>query len=166
MYGLLAICSLFNELTTFDDFNGKSRKVRLNIFLDSKSTIDRVQKHWNSPMPLTNMLAADMDIELQILEEIKELETKGFLIPYFMHVKAHQDNSKSISSLSREAQLNVEADRLATTFQKSKYIRQQYVPPLAVKATLFTSSVAVASKYKECLCHLSDLTKSILKIAL
>lgn len=56
------------------------------------------------------MLAANMDIELQILEEIQQLEKKGFKIPYFIHVKAHQDKDIPYHSLSRAAQLNVKED--------------------------------------------------------
>lgn len=51
MYRLLASCSLFNEITTFYDINGHDQDIWLVFYLDSQSTIDRVQKHQSSPIP-------------------------------------------------------------------------------------------------------------------
>lgn len=108
MYGLLAACSLLNEITTFYCLTGTQNSTKINFFLDSQSTIDRVTSHRWQPIPLKSMMSADMDIELQVLTELKELEDKGYKIPPFHHVKAHQDKKKQYSELSREAQLNVE----------------------------------------------------------
>lgn len=70
------------------------------------------------------------------------------------NVKAHQDRAPCPYGLSRAAQLNIKADRLASDFPTSGYIKQCYYhPPSAVNATLFINSVPIMSKYKECLRH-------------
>lgn len=81
------------------------------------------------------------------------LEQKGYKIPRFQHAKAHQDKHKSCGELSRDAQLNVQADELATSFQHTDFIRQDYQVPSAVKASLYIKKEAITSKLKECLRH-------------
>lgn len=99
------------------------------------------------------MTGADMDIELQILQEFHDLETKGLKISPFIHVKAHQDRKSAIGGLSRAAQLNVKADKLASDFPTSGYLKQQYYTPTAVHATLLINNVPITARYKECLRH-------------
>lgn len=153
MYGLLGVCALLNEITTFHHFNGHTNSTQLIFYLDSQSTIDRITKHRWNPIPLKDMTSADIDVELQILQELRELEDKGYKIPVFHHVKAHQDRKIAYAELSREAQLNVDADRLASKFPETDFIRQVYSPPTAVQVSLVIGTKVITSKYKECLRH-------------
>lgn len=161
-YGLLAVCSLLNKL--FSDYdirgtytlNGRQSSRRITVWLDIKSVISRVTKHRHYEPQLGDMLDADMDLELQTLLEIKAatIENRGFDVrPLLQYVKAHQDGNKDYCTLSKEAQMNVDADRLATEFATSNYSDQYYCPPSAVKASLYIDVVAITAKYKECIRH-------------
>lgn len=67
-------------------------------------------------------MATDMDIELQILEELKNLQALGYNVAPIQHVKSHQDDKNDFDTLSRPAQLNVLADRLATSMHHQRYV--------------------------------------------
>lgn len=158
-YGLLAACSFLNELLAFYKIRGnyvsdnQHRSRRILVWLDSKSVIARINKHRKYEPQLGEMMDADMDLELQTLHEISQLEKKGFTFLPLQHVKAHQDDIKPYSELAREAQLNIDADRIATVFAHSNYIQQKYYPPSCVSASLYIDSVAITARYKECLRH-------------
>lgn len=51
---------------------------------------------------MNDMTSADMDVELQILQEMNKLKAKGYKTPPFRYVKAHQDHTKPYHCLSRE----------------------------------------------------------------
>jgi hypothetical protein len=55
-------------------------------------------------------LRSEWDLESVIIDMYKQLD-----IPFmFLHVKSHQDDDGPVESLSLKAQLNVQADELAT----------------------------------------------------
>lgn len=157
MYGILAVYSLLNEVTSFYKLTHQIRSTSVQTFVDSKSAIARITKHRESSVPLGHMMSTDMDIELQILQEIKDLEMRGYRFRPIKHVKSHQDDHSPFHQLSREAQLNVLADRLASDFDTSDYIWQTYHPPSAVAASLYISGTIITSKYRECLRHEAHL---------
>lgn len=93
MYGLLAACSLLNEVVQFHRIHVEKDQMKIQFFLDSQSTIDRVSNHLHNPIPLKDMTGADMDIELQILQELWDLgEIKGFAVMPFQHVKCQSSS--------------------------------------------------------------------------
>ena len=62
----------------------------------------------------SNALCADYDILIAIYKEEQLLRTHIPTLTSSKHVLGHQDNNKPYHSLSRPAQLNISADKLAT----------------------------------------------------
>lgn len=60
-------------------------------------------------------LRSDSDVILQIAHEVKWLQSVKINI-ILEHVKGHQDDTVEYSNLSRESQLNVDADSYATNY--------------------------------------------------
>lgn len=90
LYGILAVCVLVAEVTKYCECRNITDHT-LQIYLDSTSVIDRIQTHWTRPIHIGEVLAADMDVELQVIEELKLLSTLGYNVLPIKHVKSHQD---------------------------------------------------------------------------
>lgn len=148
LYGLLAGCLLLAEIIKYYNLPVQQNQ-QLKIYIDNKGVVDRVNKHRRTPVTLREMLDTDIDIELQILHELQDLTTIGLQIVPLTHVKAHQDRHKQLSDLSREAQLNVQADHLAAQVHTDQLITIPYSVPEAVHATLFINDIPITSKYRE-----------------
>jgi hypothetical protein len=85
----------------------------LKFYCDSSSLIKRIDSHrnqsWTNP---SKCLASDYDLESAIIEMIAILP----ITIRFSHVKSHQDDDTAIHLLPWEAQMNVQADHLATDY--------------------------------------------------
>eukprot|EP00978_Attheya_sp_CCMP212_P007874 scaffold18320_cov37-Attheya_sp.AAC.2 len=78
---------------------------------DNKSLVFRSPDAYRSAPPSSHdFLKPDYDVQMQIIATIKELD----IDIHTKHVKGHQDDDKTYGQLSYEAQLNIQADRLAT----------------------------------------------------
>ena len=67
--------------------------------------------HYHDPYPNVTL-----DSEFDLTEEIYATHQQYNIAPTFKHVKGHQHNSTAFKNLSLSAQLNVEADHLASSF--------------------------------------------------
>jgi hypothetical protein len=109
----------------------------------------------------------DIDVELQLLSEIQDLTSQGYIVT-MQHVKGHQDTTTPINQLSKEARLNVRADALATEALKS-HVHGIYCELTANAATLWIDNQPITSKVKTCVrtAHLSKplLTHLMQKLA-
>jgi hypothetical protein len=84
----------------------------LELYSDNQGLVDTITKMmaWKTLYP-SNALAPEWDILSVILEYITKLPFP----PSVKHVKGHQDQEAPVVTLSLPAQLNCEADALATT---------------------------------------------------
>lgn len=149
MYGLLAGCVLLNEIIQYCKLPVDHHQ--LSIYIDNKGVLDRINRHRLMPVALCEMLSPDIDLELQILHEINTITTLGFDVPPLTHVRSHQDNKKQTSELSRDAQLNVQADRLAAQVTTDNLVKIEYTAPSACKASLYINDQPITNKYRESL---------------
>ena len=70
----------------------------LQIYSDNLGLVTRVKKHLQKPLELRDYVAADIDVELQILYEIQELTKIGFFVT-IAHVHGHQDKHTPVAKL-------------------------------------------------------------------
>jgi hypothetical protein len=105
---------------------------RQTLICDNKGLLIRIKEasSWNYATPNVT-LRAEGYIELVILTEYKALD-----MPFvFKHVNSHQDDDTTVSSLSLESRLNIEANRLATAYMVEDQTRRP-------KAFLFEMAAA------------------------
>lgn len=150
LYGVLASLVLLMEVQSYCGWATLNSKT-LHLYVDNKSVVDRLNRHRSNTFHLGEMVAADMDVEFQILEEIRQLESRGFRFMPIQHIKAHQDKDKCFEDLSWEAQLNVTADALATSMSQQSYYNIPYSIFPTTKIQLRLDDQAITSNYKECL---------------
>jgi hypothetical protein len=83
----------------------------LEVYSDNQGLVDTITKvmEWSTLYP-SNALASEWDILSVILAHILQLPVH----PSVQHVKGHQDKEARMSTLPLPAQLNCEADALAT----------------------------------------------------
>jgi hypothetical protein len=81
-------------------------------FCDNLAAVNSMNDEYET-QPKQSM-QSDYDILVETKSLLASLRTNQ-RIGKFTHVKGHQDRTKSLQELPREAQLNVEADRLANT---------------------------------------------------
>jgi hypothetical protein len=102
----------------------------------------------------------DIDVELQILSEIKDLTNRGYNITK-EHVKGHQDTTMTVDKLSKEARLNVQADELATNALKTQ-AHGIYCELTANPVSLWIDNEPITSKMKTCV-RTAHLAKPLLE---
>jgi hypothetical protein len=113
-YGCLAILRLVYHFHLYHQLD--PILCQNSFYCDNKGLISRLAFAAGplSPFP-RHFLRSDMDLEMQIVDTIRLL---GIAFTY-THVKGHQDTaiqSPSLATpLTRQAELNIECDRLATT---------------------------------------------------
>ena len=113
-YGLLSVCRLLYHMRNHYQLNLESHFV----YCDNESIVKKAQK------PPTNLdsifpnetLAAEWDLLIEIWRSLEIFDSE--MHPTFTHIKGHQDAKKPYHKLDLPAQLNVDADQLA-----SEYIR-------------------------------------------
>ena len=137
------------------------------IGTDSQSMLDRVFKknsysHNEHPRPfeVLDPLLPEWDL-------LVEIQTSLRLLPEVtvIYVQAHQDDKRPVATLPLMAQLNVEADAMATQYQRQYgFHRPQVLMSPSASVHLCTESGTVTAKYKEVLLAKStgpDLLKYI-----
>ena len=129
------------------------------VATDSKSLLDTVfgkadsstyhQAHSN--LPVLDPLQADWDILVEICHA---LEKRPGLT--FQHIKGHQDRKTQYSRLSLLAQLNVDADCLASDYQEEYgSARPQVLMTPRTRAHVLTTQGTVTSNYATSVRHLA-----------
>lgn len=97
-----------------------------------------------------NYYSSNTDVVLQIMEEIRNLENRHLNIR-IQHVKGYQDKVKPFDELTREAQLSLMADELATEAQKMSI--PEYKPFPANQVTLQIAGQAITAEMTHHLRH-------------
>jgi hypothetical protein len=159
-YGTLSALVILKNLIKFHAIKVAHGKT-LRFFCDNIGVINRTKRHTVDRMTVKEYYAADVDVELQILNEIRELSDLG-VETILAHVKGHQDGKtgkpkKDPKSYSREAQLNILADKLAT-YQLKQPSETEYCEFPANRASLLINGEYITSKCVERLriAHLSQ----------
>ena len=111
-YGILAISRFLWHIQ--DKFQVRTPPGK--VYCDNRSMIRRVRsppKHLDRIYP-NETLASEWDVLMEIWTTIQALDCETR--PTFHHVKGHQDDHVPYDQLSLQAQLNVDADRLAESY--------------------------------------------------
>ena len=108
-YGLLSICRFLQGMRHQFGTNIQ----QCHVWCDNKTMVNRIN---NRPKDLDRIypnekLASEWDVLLEIWHSLLDYEEENH--PTFSHVKGHQDRDKPYHKLSLQAQLNVDADKLA-----------------------------------------------------
>ncbi len=114
------------------------------LICDNEALLIRIEtaSAWTYTTPNVT-LRAEWDIESVILDVLKELK----MTFQFIHVKSHQDDETPLATLTLEARLNVEADRLATEYMQEDHIRRPTVALFpSAKAQFLIQDVSVTRK--------------------
>mmetsp|Transcript_15748 Transcript_15748/g.32323 ORF Transcript_15748/g.32323 Transcript_15748/m.32323 type:complete len:183 (+) Transcript_15748:115-663(+) len=114
---------------------------------DNLELIKRQQEHqdYKHPYPNTTLTA-----EFDLTEMIHVLHREHNLPSNFCHVRGHQDCDTAYSELDLNAQLNVEADRLAAAFYdhpEANFDARVLLIP-SCPAQLVIAGIGVTSNYK------------------
>ena len=142
MYGLLSSLVTFQAMMA-NTVNNK--EVILHIYSDNKPVIKRINERRWRRRTVNQYRASDVDIELQVLEEIKILEQKHFKV-ILKYVKGHQDLHKSKKTLTHKEKLNVMADILT---KEAQYLqdKKDYIPLPTNNVNLILNQEYINSKY-------------------
>ena len=114
--------AMIQEFTQFS-FN----KIKMVFAADNKSLIDRQNQHKQYTTPYSN---ATLAAEFDLTEEIYQTHQRYRIASSFIHVKGHQDDHIEFEKLPLMAQLNVEADELASLFYTEGPLSELRVVPL------------------------------------
>lgn len=155
-YGLLSAILLLRHFVKFYKINPTDGNTP-RFFCDNLALAKILAKHFTNRMTVGEHYAPDVDLELQILAEIKQLKEVGIKFS-LQHVKGHQDLTEEYDNLPRAAQMNVQADHGATRALQETQRSDKYIELPANRATLRIQGDVITSKYKEMLrrAHLSQ----------
>jgi hypothetical protein len=144
--GMLAGLRFLHHFALFHNITHCSRPVV--IVCDNKSAIGYATPP-HSPTSAIQSNSPDYDLTRSIHDTITLLPFKVEL----KWVKGHQDSKKPFDSLSREAQLNVIADSLASEFHNSEdqtlRSRPNTPPPPMCRASLLIRNHRITSNHKQ-----------------
>jgi hypothetical protein len=97
-------CKLFYNLDV---------KCNISSYCDNKSIVQQTSTSTNHQFASISM-KPDYDILIAIQKEQDIIQSFGYLVSNTLHVKGHQDKIKPYHELPRPAQLNIDADKLAS----------------------------------------------------
>ena len=109
-YGMLSATTFISEL---DAFFSLPATIKWEFLLDSESLMKRLDTHKQPILPMNFPLATDYDVTQAVHCQL------AYIDHTITHVKSHQDDNSPFEKLSKAAQYNVMADRLATTQYES-----------------------------------------------
>ena len=122
-YGMLSILCFLKRLTEFigqgDEWHGiiaTDSQSLLDTIMDGKykhATTDEPQACAVKPLQYLDVMAPDWDITSRIVRTAQQM--KGMELQY---IRGHQDRTHTYAQLSLLAQLNVDADAMATQYQR------------------------------------------------
>ena len=149
-YGMLALLRAVIHITTSYGF---SLPTQLIFYTDSKSLINTVEKRleWSYDFRYSTM-EADWDIQQGISTSLRQFPE----IPRFLHVRGHQDRLRPYATLPLAAQLNVDADRLADSYEYPSSISSTHAPLITGgQALLHSPKGTINSNYRSNLRYLA-----------
>lgn len=111
LYGILSGIITFTDLVQQQDQQISNKHII--IMTDNKSIIRLLKKRRYNTSTGNDHKGPDVDLELQIIFEIKELEMSEYKID-IRYVKGHQDRlTRNMTTLNHFAQMNILADNLS-----------------------------------------------------
>ena len=112
-YGVLAATRFIKRLT---EYTGSTLTQEITHFIDNQGVVQRLKDELSRPENPNATLQPDWDIINEAILTIKELSESKY---QFKWVKAHQDRTSPYDALPLEAQMNCDADTLATSYHIS-----------------------------------------------
>ena len=114
-YGILSLlCFLYNMSTLHSANNALSNNRHHQLYCDNESLVTVITKAMKYPTIYPNMtITSDWDCIAQVLSIHRGLDK---LTPTIAHIKGHQDADTPYEQLPLSAQLNCDADALATRY--------------------------------------------------
>jgi hypothetical protein len=141
---MLAAVTFLNH--TYSHNGWPQAKKRIKLICDNLGLIQRIK--WNyqrtTKTPKESM-ASDYDVEAEIINAIDTMEKNNIDVS-LKHVKGHQDRTEEYHQLTREAQLNVEADKEATKALTEHGGKEKYHQMPSTKAMLYIEGQPTTSK--------------------
>jgi len=148
-YGVLAVGRLLLRL---QQFSGILISQRVSHWIDNQAVVSRIQDAFQSKYASPNAtLHPDWDVVNAIAHTFAQLHGVTYKARW---IKSHQDTQTAYDQLSWEAQMNCDADGLASVFQQSPQgrIHLKVVPILPnTVAQLEVSGSTVTGRYKSVL---------------
>jgi hypothetical protein len=143
-YGLLSVSRF---LVRLQEFCGQEPTWHIQMMTDNQGLLTRVERSLPFEHPFPNLtLQADWDVTNEILHSVRSLS----ITPRFLHVKGHQDDHTEYANLSLNAQLNVDADAEAGTYQQQYPAQRPIIPRLPSNhAQLHIAGKVIPSKLKK-----------------
>jgi hypothetical protein len=149
-YGMLAALRYLFHAFTYTDNWPKQNKT-IHMFCDNLALIQRIG--WHEKRIVTtpkDVFRPDYDLEAAIKETIDTVREKKIFIKE-KHVRGHQDLHSEYHNLRHEEQLNVEADKEATTALYEHSHDKIYNQMPTTIAMLYHKGLPVTSKEAETL---------------
>jgi hypothetical protein len=98
----------------------------MNIYCDNKSDVEKIKQCQEFRRTVNQHRHPDVDLELQVMQELANLKTKGCKIS-INFVRSHQDKNKTIYDMTNKEYLNTLADKL-THKARSLPCQKYYYP--------------------------------------
>lgn len=121
---------------------------KIHVYCDNLGLIKVINSMLSTDfIPPRTYLKSESDIILQIIEDIRSLETLGIVLS-IEHVLGHQDDNIPYQELTREAQFNVIADTYATNYLCNG-LETMYSELPANQISLYLSNNIITRKHKQ-----------------
>lgn len=135
MYSMLA--GIISLVHINKQYNIESAEPRyLHLYSDNKTLIKKLNKREKVRRTVIQHRDSDVDLELQLLHELRQLEDSNYIIS-MKHVKSHQELIKSKAELSHEETMNVLADKLTKDARKYKSVsKYEKLPQNPISLTI------------------------------
>ena len=119
----------------------------VRFIADNEAIINTCTKRQEYDKPYANVtLQSDYDLVEEIMTNISE----SGVVASFEWIQSHQDATSSITDLPWEARFNIEADKLASEYQRRhKQYRPRVIPNPTNHAILNIRGCSVTAQYKE-----------------
>ena len=129
------------------EYTGQHLPKRVKLHTDSKSVLEKVLEMATWPFYYSNAtMAADWDVLQAIVFSLSQFDVK----PQLIHVKGHQDDDIEYADLSLAAQLNVDADHLAGSFEYQAHQDPSKTPLIRGNAVnLHSKNGTISSNYRK-----------------
>jgi hypothetical protein len=122
--GMLSWLKFIQEFTRFNKVKTRCKVV---LYCENLSLVEEVQ-YMNTLAGNRDALKLEFDLLIAILCTRRELQQRAPGLEQARHVKGHQDNTTRYEDLSPQAQLNVDADKMATEAMREVLEREKEIP--------------------------------------
>ena len=141
-YGMLSGIVTLEAIVDYYEIDISKKKI--SLVSDCKPLIQRINQRSRRHMSTNQHIDSDVDIELQILFELKKLRIIHDVKVY--HVKGHQDSIKSSSKLSHDELMNIHANKLC---KEARLLNEPSVYHMFPQndATFFINDIPINSEY-------------------